>query len=227
VDVTLGRELKKIPTFDAKGAEDVDTVGWWIDGDEVVVLAGAAFAAASSFHNLRVSTGGTEVFSGLTVGSIFHILNPHPVLACLVSASASVVSVGIGGSLTASDSIADGFISPMNSRKALAQVSDASRASMASVSSFRVSSSSTLSDFISRRRASSSSTTGSRGARSRDCGGELLLLNTENPRVLLPVSIDDDKSGIVMVWAFGLGEHGMSTDPERRNPESEIDEMRL
>ena len=135
MDKTLARELKKSPIFNAKGAEDVDAVGWWVDeGDEVVAVAGAAFAAVSRFHILRVPTRGTDVFSGLTTGSIFHILNPHPVLACLVSASASVVSVGIGGSLTASDSIADGFISPMNSRKALAQVSDASRASLASVS---------------------------------------------------------------------------------------------
>ena len=52
------------------------------------------------------------------------------------------------------------------------------------------------------------------------------MLNTESRRLLLPVSVDDDKSEIVIVWAFGQGEHGMSTGPERRNPESEIDEMR-
>lgn len=28
VDETLARELKKPPTFDAKGAEEVDAVGW-------------------------------------------------------------------------------------------------------------------------------------------------------------------------------------------------------
>lgn len=55
------------------------------------------------------------------------------------------------------------------------------------------------------------------------------MLNTENRRLLTGgiLLVEDDNSGIVMVWAFGLGEPGMSTEPVRRNPESEIDEMRL
>lgn len=55
MDESLARELKKLPTFEAKGAEEVDAVGWWVDeGDEVVAVAGVAFMAVSSFHILRV-----------------------------------------------------------------------------------------------------------------------------------------------------------------------------
>lgn len=156
----LALEPKKLPTLAAKGAAEVI-------GDEDADPLGLPLAAVSICHSLRVPTeeGGADPLllpSAFTTGSIFHILNaPQPLADFLVSASSPVVIVGIGGSFT-------DFVSPIKSRRALAQASDASRDSFASRSSCLVSSNSDLIVFTSLRSASSSSTRESWGGISSD-----------------------------------------------------------
>jgi hypothetical protein len=157
VDEMLVLEVKKPPIFVVNGAATGVTRE---DGDEDDEPVGACFTVVSTFHILRVPTEDVvSLGSGFTAGSIFHILNaPQPDAGLVVSASSPVVMVGIGGSLTGPDSLADGCVSAMKSRNAFAQVSDASRASLASDSSCLVSSSSALIVCISRRSTSISST---------------------------------------------------------------------
>jgi hypothetical protein len=170
VEEKLALEVKKPPIFVVNGAgmgvvrlEDED------EGAEPMLLLGAGFTVVSTFHILLLPAWGV---ASLALDSIFHILNaPHPV-AGFVSASCPVVMVGIGGSLTDSDSVTDDCVSAMNSRSAFTHVSDASRASLASNNSCLVSSNSALTAFISRRRASISSAGGSLGGRSNDSGDD-------------------------------------------------------
>lgn len=171
IDEMLARELKKPPTFDVKGIGADMGVGRVDEGD---VSLEPDETAVSTFHILRVPTGAEDIVSSVLVaGSIFHILKaPHPLGAFFVSASSPVVMEGIGGSLTGPVSLAGALPSAMNSRNALAHVSDASRASLASESSCRVSSKSALIVFISRLNASNSSMRGSCDVRSSAWGGE-------------------------------------------------------
>jgi hypothetical protein len=170
VEEKLALEVKKPPIFVVNGAamgvvrlEDEDEA-------EPMLLLGAGFTVVSTFHILPLPAWGV---ASLALDSIFHILNaPHPVAGFVVSTSCPVVMVGIGGSLTDSDSVTDGCVSAMNSRNAFTHVSDASRASLASNSSCLVSSNSTLTAFISRRRASISSVEGSLGGKSTDSGDD-------------------------------------------------------
>lgn len=170
----LPLEVKKPPIFVANGAA-IGLVR--VDGDEESdpVPLEAGLAVVSALHILQVPTGaGPSLESRCIAGSVFHILNaPHPVEGFFVSASSPVVMVGIGGSFTDSDCVIDDCVSEMKSRKAFAHVSEASWASLASDNSCLVSSSSALTVFISRRRASNSSTRGSLGGVSNDSGGDV------------------------------------------------------
>jgi len=171
VEEKLALEVKNPPIFVVNGAamgvvrlEDED------EETEPMLLLGAGFTVVSTFHILLLPAWG---MASLALDSIFHILNaPHPVAGFVVSASCPVVIVGIGGSLTDSDSVTDDCVSAMNSRSAFTHVSDASRASLASNNSCLVSSNSALTAFISRRRTSISSARGSLSGESNDSGDD-------------------------------------------------------
>lgn len=175
MDEILARELKNPPIFAANGA--ATGVARDEDVDEYIEAGpfGGDFTDVSTFHKLRVPAGDVDSLgSDFPVGSNFHILNaPHPDAGFGVSASSPVVIVGIGGNLTGPESLTVGCVSAMKSRSAFAQVSDASRASLASDSSCFVSSSSALMAFISRRRASTSSAKGSLDGRSYASGDDV------------------------------------------------------
>ena len=117
----------------------------------------------------------------------------------------------------------------MKSRNALAHISDASLASLASESSCLVSSKSDLMAFISLLSASISSIRGSWDRTSTVWGGGAIP-NIPEKRLELGgggrLLLDDAKSGRLMVWESGLP--GVSIlERLDKNAESETDEMRL
>jgi hypothetical protein len=227
MDEILPREVKKPPILVVNGvAIGVARVEDWESA------LGAAFTVVSTFHKLRVPAGDVaSLASYFIVGSIFHILNaPHPDAGFCVSASSPVVMVGIGGSRTGPESLADGCVSAMNSRNAFAQVSDASRASLASDSWCRVSSNSAFTAFISRRRSSISSTRGSLVGKSSDSGDEVRAKMLEMRLELTGGWVADDWSDRLSVCAFGLGLIKLWSDIARvgsKKLESDMEETRL
>jgi hypothetical protein len=167
VEEKLALEVKKPPIFVVNGAA-IGVAPLELEDETEPVLLGTGFAVVSTLHILPLPAW--DVVS-LGLGSIFHILNaPHPVAGFVVLASCPVVMVGIGGTLTDSDSATDDCVSAMKSRNAFTHISDASRASLASDNSCLVSSNSALTAFISRRSASISSARVSLGGRSDDSG---------------------------------------------------------
>lgn len=216
-------ELKKPPTFVVKGAVAVGVTRLKDEAEVAAsVLLGAAATDVSTFHSLR----GGSLAAILTGGSIFHILNaPQPDTDFF--SSLGFAAGTCCGNLVSSESLAAPFVCAMKSRNALAQVSEASRASLASESSCLVSSNSALAAFISCRSASISSTRESWGRKSCGFGGDACPKTPEKRLELTGglLLVDDDKSGRVMVCESGLPGVLMADRLDKKT-ESEMDDIR-